>query len=465
MTLIWATTMVRSQQQRPHEALSHSLNAMDGSDDENDDALFAPQSQMHSVEQVSPSVSPFISPFKGYADERLSAQSTNANGAAEMTKDSASKLLKNGLRIVNQRERFDTECEAGISAILFHPFRDILFGADESGRVWVWQYAPTHQLELDESSNGSSSNSNAESAAASRSDRQRLNVFDCGKGAKVTSLSMLNAFHDAMLICGADDGTVRVFRNAHLRDAISPVTAFLANGRVKNSARPFLVTEWSEGLGLLLSGGSADTVKVHDIASESYLGCLTTNAMAHTVAMARRPETDVNLVVAGGADNVVRCFDVRASLNAEKCVNEFRCAMSGDLMALTPTQRARSHCYYAASGEEMVLMDLRYSKHSVSRVKFKKAANAFAAHRCAPLYALGSTKQFVHICSTVRMRRQRQQTLVNEICFHDGFLGARIGPVRLAQFHPYKLLLAVGGTNRHLSLYSAAPTKHNKSFF
>ena len=50
---------------------------------------------------------------------------------------------------------------------------------------------------------------------------------------------------------------------------------------------------------------------------------------------------------------------------------------------------------------------------------------------------------------------------VNEICYHDGFLGARIGPVRLLKFHPYKLLLAVGSTTKHLSLYSSSNSRNN----
>ena len=103
--------------------------------------------------------------------------------------------------------------------------------------------------------------------------------------------------------------------------------------------------------------------------------------------------------------------------------------------------------------------------------------NTFDSHKYAPIYALGSTKQFVQICSSLKidsnidhhsnnthttpLKNKQQLQSVNEILYHDGFLGARIGPVEMLKFHPYKLLLAVGGQNRHLSLYSSSNSKNN----
>merc|ERR1719242_1325644 len=188
--------------------------------------------------------------------------------------------------------------------------------------------------------------------------------------------------------------------------------------------------------------------------------------------------SDKNLVIAGCTDNRIRLFDVRdglrgGNLNEQSCSMEvpvqFASPNSAQILSIKPTHKVSSHLYYVCSAEELLLFDFR-NQAVLSRIPFKKYINTFDSHQYAPLYALGSTKQFVHICSAIKLEanlntsassrppqklhKQPMQS-VNEIGFHDGFLGARIAPVRMLKFHPYRLLLAVGGTDRHLSLYSA----------
>lgn len=212
--------------------------------------------------------------------------------------------------------------------------------------------------------------------------------------------------------------------------------------------------------------------QVHDCHNESYLGNFQTTRNTTTMICGRK-SSDKNMLIAGCTDNRIRIFDVRQNLNTLSSTMEmpvqFASPSSAKILSIKPTHKTTSFLYYVCSAEELLLFDLR-NQALVTRIPFKKYINTFDSHQYAPIYALGSTKQFVHICSALKLdanvssssrpiskKQQKQQMQsVNEIGFHDGFLGARIAPVRMLKFHPYRLLLAVGGTDRHLSLYSSS---------
>jgi regulator-associated protein of mTOR len=74
-----------------------------------------------------------------------------------------------------------------------------------------------------------------------------------------------------------------------------------------------------------------------------------------------------------------------------------------------------------------------------------------SAHSFAPLIATGSSRQFVNIL------RAGDGTLIHKIRHHDhGFLALRIGPVNCLTFHPNKLLLAAGGKDTHISIFTVS---------
>ena len=465
------------------------------------------------------------------SESELSASYSNykQNGSStKVSKDAASKFVKNGMRINNQIERYDTECDHGITAIKFHPFRDILYCADANGRVWVWKYEsnigannPQNKRrinlvnikDLHLSNAPLLSTSNAyRSAAGQRTPSATTSSYSLRSKLKgghsqsvghfpdttaggdsghdpdrvvVTSFEIINEYHDTMLLCAGDDGTVRIYRNSHLENCMSAVTAFLANGRIKaprshspskdhhsswNSGQ--MLTSWCSQFGYLYTGGSHNSIKVHDCHSESYLGNFHTKSNTTTMITGNK-SSDKNMLIAGCTDNRIRIFDVRQNLNTATSTAEipvqFAKHSSAKILSIKPTHKTSSFYYYVCSAEELLLFDLR-SQAVVTRIPFKKYINTFDSHQYAPIYALGSTKQFVHICSALKLdsnarsssrptsKKQHKQQMqsVNEIGFHDGFLGARIAPVRMLKFHPFRLLLAVGGTDRHLSLYSSS---------
>jgi hypothetical protein len=55
---------------------------------------------------------------------------------------------------------------------------------------------------------------------------------------------------------------------------------------------------------------------------------------------------------------------------------------------------------------------------------------AFAVHPYAPIIASGSQGQKIHV-------QDFEGLELNQIRYHEGFLGQRIGPVSCLAFHPY----------------------------
>ena len=205
-----------------------------------------------------------------------------------LTQKSAAQFIKTGMRINNQIERYDTECNNGITAIKFHPFRNILYCADANGRVWVWKYEgnigannpnnkriinlinikDTHLVNAPllngsiHSSNISGSHSYNHSHSHTQSHMGTpnpwvLSLMFCTnnyeeKGTEfetqkalandshssnacvVTSFEIINAYHDTMLLCaGTTAPFALIYRNSHLGNSMSAVTAFLGNARIK----------------------------------------------------------------------------------------------------------------------------------------------------------------------------------------------------------------------------------------
>lgn len=116
--------------------------------------------------------------------------------------------------------------------------------------------------------------------------------------------------------------------------------------------------------------------------------------------------------------------------------------------------------------------------------------SAVAVHNWAPVIACGSVKQKIKVIYLVAilheytcfptytlvprnpdhflyMKRDIQLMQIynfygeeqNEIRFHDGFMGLRIGPISCLSFHSYLPLLGAGATDSLLSIYAPATVR------
>ncbi|GBP30764.1 Regulatory-associated protein of mTOR [Eumeta japonica] len=120
--------------------------------------------------------------------------------------------------------------------------------------------------------------------------------------------------------------------------------------------------------------------------------------------------------------------------------------------------RTRPDLYTMVTGcvsGEIRIYDTR--KRAVMEVT--QAAGPLAAvdvHPLCNLFACGSTNQCISIYDL-------KGTLLNTVKFHEGFMGARIGPVSCLTFHPLRCALAVGAKDSTVSVYVSATRRGEAS--
>merc|ERR1712059_13017 len=91
--------------------------------------------------------------------------------------------------------------------------------------------------------------------------------------------------------------------------------------------------------------------------------------------------------------------------------------------------------------------DLR-KQTSLNSIKTNQAAVTLDIHPTAPVFAAWTRNQ-----QQVSVFDLYEGKVPNQIRYHDGLLGQRIGPVNCLRFHPNLLQLASASTDSHISLY------------
>ncbi len=93
--------------------------------------------------------------------------------------------------------------------------------------------------------------------------------------------------------------------------------------------------------------------------------------------------------------------------------------------------------WFSASGDVKV-WDPRFSKSVKSLSGMPSSVNVCDIHPCSPLLACASQQ---HAISFYNLDTDEK---LNQIKYHDGFMGQKIGPTKCLSFHPYKVS-CVGG--------------------
>jgi WD40 repeat protein len=149
----------------------------------------------------------------------------------------------NSHRFEEQIAIFQTEFTE-TSFIQFHAYEPLLFAADGRDHIGLWNYE----------------------------EGEKLNVFSNqnARGTRISSLHLMNDMHVSLLLTAADDGVVRIWRNAHLNKGQELVSAFSAFPRLPRGAAPSpgLVLDWQQYTGHILAGGSIDMIRVWDVERE-----------------------------------------------------------------------------------------------------------------------------------------------------------------------------------------------------
>ena len=75
----------------------------------------------------------------------------------------------------------------------------------------------------------------------------------------------------------------------------------------------------------------------------------------------------------------------------------------------------------------------------------KEPMSAMTVHPAAPVIVTGSSNVAIH---------STKGELLNQIKYHDGFLGQRIGPICSLAMHPLGLLLSAGSSDSIILIYA-----------
>ncbi|PRP72786.1 regulatory-associated protein of mTOR isoform 2 [Planoprotostelium fungivorum] len=320
------------------------------------------------------------------------------------------------------------------SSILLHPFEPTVIIAHERDSITVWDREAN--VRVSKFRNRSQGHSEA-------------NIVS-----RTTSLALINDHDISHLLVGSDDGVVRVWtgydepnhpnygRGPRLVSAWKALPNFIPGSKGAG-----LITEWQQQLGLLFASGDAGIIRVWDLERESYVQDILTGSDTCVTSMSSCA-TGNKTIVAGCGDGSLRLFDLRTPPKFG-AVNTF-IEHTNWILNVHMLKGDANKLVSGSIGGEVKFWEIgSASSTKTVQVYGKNSFSALAVHNYAPVMACGSLKQKIKI-----LNFNGEES--NEIRFHDGFMGLRIGPISCLSFHSYLPILSAGATDSLMSLY--APT-------
>jgi len=365
-------------------------------------------------------------------------------------KEDVSKDMQPSERLCERRANFDTKADS-VTAIRFHDYNSLLYAADCQNQIWIWDYETP----------------------------RKLNCFIAKpphhRGARITTLRVINQLHDSLLLSGSEDGQVLIWRNAQYQDAQTIIGGFVtdrasrqrsysadADRAAENPEKgvivhkkddrlrlPKILMEWDQDKGHLYTGGSI--LRVFDIEQEQFIKDIRLSS-SHLTAMALDP-TDHGRLVLGNSEGSVLMVDPRID---KAFLRELKLHEHHVVRTCVQGQ----HVHSIDPSGLFVVTDVRMAESSgtpLAQIKLKHSLKSFASHSSSKMIATGSLRQFVSLYSTERLADPLQR--IHNIRFHEGFLGQRIGPVTHLEFDKRHKLLAVGGQDSFVSIFGPNTTK------
>ncbi|TCD64747.1 hypothetical protein EIP91_003669 [Steccherinum ochraceum] len=221
--------------------------------------------------------------------------------------------------------------------------------------------------------------------------RRRLTQFYNGnpRGTSITSLHLINQDVGGMILTGAADGVVRLFRNydpAVSSGSVQMVSSFRGLNEVLKVKRGSgVVTSWKQSGGLLLVGGDSRIVRVWDAHTESQLMDIDTNCDSPLTALYSQEGTSIS--VAGFADGTIHVFDRR--LEEEDAVVRRYTQHSSWVQSVKKHPLDMNKFLSASLEGEVRVWDLRKSE-SVKKWEIHQGLSVFDIHEQTGIFAVSS---------------------------------------------------------------------------
>lgn len=203
-------------------------------------------------------------------------------------------------------------------------------------------------------------------------------------------------------------------------------------------APPGTLLRWCGARRSLALAGRSARLRLWDAEAELLQADIPTESDAAATALWRADD----LLLAGFGDGSVRAWDGRGAR-----APAWRLAPHAAPVLAAAHRADRALLVTGASDGELRVYDTR-KMAPLETVRAPAPLAAIDVHPLCDLVACGSVNQSISIYDL-------KGTPLNTIKFHEGFMGARIGPVSCLAFHPLRCALGVGSKDSTVSVYVA----------
>ncbi|XP_045213850.2 regulatory-associated protein of mTOR-like isoform X2 [Mercenaria mercenaria] len=412
-----------AQFSRSRKMFDKGPNTIEDKDDEKDG-----KGQMHSIstEFFEWSCKHFVQPIMRLSDEEDSESSSylqrefRFDRNTHVREEAQDEQAKAGFNRLDN-EIFVNRNQGIPSVIKFHPYESELAVADKDGvAFWDWEQGP----KLGYLVNGNP------------------------RHTRITSLEYINAHDNTLLLCGSDDGCVKLWRNyiSDNESEIELVTAFQAVSEMLPLNRGSgLVSYWEQDTGMLLTSGDVRFIRIWDSQKEIKVQDIPTGADSCVTCLAS-DMSGRSLLIAGCGDGTVRLFDRR--LAPTECRVMTLREHPRWVVKVHLQKGTEGKIVTASNAGDVRFWDPRFTE-SVRCMNLQSSFTSVDLHPRADVLACGSMNQYIGVYN------QSGDTL-STIKYHDGFIGQRIGAITSLAFHPYRVKLAAGSTDSYVSVYSTS---------
>lgn len=228
--------------------------------------------------------------------------------------------------------------------------------------------------------------------------RKKVSQFFNGnpQGTSITSLHFINEEVSGIIMTGAADGIVRLYRNYDPDLSGSPVqmvSSFRGLNEVLRMRRGAgLITEWRQAGGTLLVGGDSRIIRIWDANTETPIMDLDTNSESPVTGMRWEDVTNPqgSVFLASFADGRVKIFDRR--LEEDEAVVRSYSAHSSWVQKVKWHPTIPAQFVSASADGEVKLFDIRASDRASNTWElFPQGLSAFDVHDLTGVFAATSS--------------------------------------------------------------------------
>ncbi|KAK2075301.1 hypothetical protein P8C59_009438 [Phyllachora maydis] len=311
--------------------------------------------------------------------------------------------------------------------LAFHQFERHLAVADNANTVHVWDWKQN----------------------------ERKSRFSNGnpEGSKICDIKFINEDDQALLMTGASDGVIRIYRNYDSDKEVELASAWRAlTQMVPSNVNAGMVLDWEQVNGQLLVAGDEKVIRVWNAGHEMCSREINARSGSCVTSLTSDQMTG-NMFVAGFGDGAVRVFDPRVKEPMQRAWKP----EDRQWVRNVHMQRGGQRELVSASRNGIVrLWDIRMDQPLKTLRTMKDVLRTATAHEHLPVFAVGSSSHFVKVFNFDGTELGH----IEPSSSSSSFLPNRGTPISATSFHPHRMLLGCASKGEaHINLIACGPDK------